>query len=126
MLAVQVLPDVVQERQRDHGILRTQRAHTAAGSHLSGQLVQIRKQIAEHFLFTGPEPVGRHLNITQHIRPAIREVQIVLQDMPEDILLRQSSQRQQPVPGEHRPELIGRCQHPGNLCALRQSRRGQP
>ena len=99
-----------------------------AGSHLAGKLVQVGKQVAGNGFVAHADTIRGHLHIAKHVCPFIGEVQVVLQDAgtlaTENVLFGQAPQRKQAIAREHRPELVGRREQPGNLGRLGKTRTG--
>ena len=63
VLAVQALSNVVQIGQHHGGILRRKVPVSLAGSHLAGQLVQVREQMADNLFVSHADLVRRNLNV---------------------------------------------------------------
>ena len=84
--------------------------------------------MAGNGLIAHADAVRCHLHVTQNVGSTIGEVQVVLQDAgtlaTENVLFGQAPQRKQAIAREHRPELVGRREQPGNLGRLGKTRTG--
>ena len=80
-------------------MLRAQFRYPPAGRHFSGQLVQVRKEVANHPLSSHHHRSGLHLDIGQLVRTFVRKVQVILQNSrtpfrSEDVLIGQAAHLQ--------------------------------
>ena len=117
VLAVQTLANLAEKGQHHVGVLGGQLSLAAAGTGFPGQLVQVGNQVAYHLFVANPQGRRGERDITEYIRPFIREIHIVLEDscvmpgtpvmpgltghLPEYISFRKPGELEQGIPLQH-------------------------
>ena len=111
VLTLKPVSQLVQIGKRHGRMLSTQLRYPPAGRHFTGQLVQVRKEVANHPLSSHHHRSGLHLDIGQLVRTFVRKVQVILQNAgtpfhSEDILIGKAAHLQT----GHRFKLSSRLQ----------------